>query len=283
MKCIPLPLALTTLAAAAQSTISIADRFTWAPNAGWIDFRPSAADGLVVNESTLSGRAWSPNLGWIYFGNGLQHHYPNTTAGSYGVNLAPDGKLTGFAWSPNAGWINFEQSHGQPRIDLFTGQISGSAWCPNIGWIAIDVPQSGLRTTTITIADTDNDGMGDAWEAREFGNLTAAGATTNADGDPASDVEEYRAGTLPNNQTDWLQIISQSLDPSGQAVTVRFTTSPGRAYRFEFCDDMSIGPWTAAGPDSFAPDAGPVTERTFAIPPGPRRFFRVTALRPLVP
>ena len=47
--------------AAAQSTISTTDKFAYAANAGWIDFRSSAADGVVVSESFLSGKAYAAN------------------------------------------------------------------------------------------------------------------------------------------------------------------------------------------------------------------------------
>ena len=280
MKPILLLLALGVPAAPAQSTISPADRHAYGPNFGWIDFRPSAADGLVVNEATLSGHAWSPNFGWLYFGDHQTLPYDNTTAGNFGVNLAADGKLTGFAWSPNVGWIQFEQTHGQPRIDLITGQFHGHAWSANAGWIYLDSDQSGMRTTSISIADSDNDGLGDAWEMQHFGNLTFSNATTNADSDPASDLDEYRAATAPHDAADWLQLVSQTITPAANTITLRFTTAPARLYRIESSPDLQ-GAWSVAPPGTFAPDAGAVTEKTFTLPSGPRRFFRVTSVRPL--
>ena len=208
MKPILILLALSTLATRAQSTISPTDRHAYGANFGWINFRPSAADGLVVNETTLSGRAWSANAGWV----------------------------------------------------------------------KLDTAPAVLRTTSINITDTDNDGLGDAWEMQHFGNLTAANATTNADADPATDLDEYRAGTAPSDPASWLQVTSQALAPPGNSLTLRFTTAPARLYRIGSSTDLQT--WTAAG-DAFAPDAGPVTERTIPIPASARRFFKVTALRPL--
>ena len=279
MKPFLLLLALSTPAARAQSTISPDDRYAHGANFGWINFRPSVADGLVVNETTLSGRAWSANFGWLYFGEGQTHHYANTSASNYGVNLAPGGQLNGYAWAPNVGWINFEQTRGQPRIDLLTGQFHGHAWSPNAGWINLDAPPAVLRTTSIHITDSDNDGIGDAWEMERFGNLTAANATTNADNDPASDLDEYRAATLPNHPGDWLQLVSQTLAPTGTTITLRFTTSATRLYRIESSTDLKV--WTTVSPSPFTPDAGGVTEKAVTIPAGPSRFFKVTAIRPL--
>ncbi len=279
MKPIILLSALSACAARAQ-TFTPTDVFIHAANFGWVSFSPSIAGGASVNETTLSGHAWSANMGWIHLGDGQTHHYANTTATNYGVNVAADGKLTGFAWAPNAGWINFEQTHGQARVDMITGQFHGHAWCPNAGWMSLEGAGYALRTASIAVGDTDNDGLGDAWEMRHFGNLTVANATTNADADPASDLDEYRAGTAPQDAADWLQLVSQSLAPSGNSATIRFTTAPGRLYRIESSAILD-GTWSTASPGTFAPDAGGVTEKTFAIPAGARRFFRVTAVRPL--
>ncbi len=274
-------LALSALTARAQSTISPTDRHAHGANFGWINFRPSAADGLVVNETTLSGRAWSANFGWLYFGDHQTLPYTNTSAGNYGVNLAANGKLTGYAWSPNVGWINFEQTRGQPRIDPLTGEFHGHAWSANAGWINLDAPPAALRTATIHITDSDSDSLGDAWEMLHFGNLTAANATTNADNDPASDLDEYHAATAPHDAGAWLQLVSQALASSGASVTLRFTTAPVRLYRIESSTSLD-GTWTTVTPGIFAPDAGEVTEKTFAIPAGARRFFRVISIRPLM-
>lgn len=58
--------------------------------------------------------------------------------------------------------------------------------------------------------DTDGDGMSDAWEMRWFGNLTTAdsalrvgGTDTNYDGDPATDLAEFRAATDPKDAAWW--------------------------------------------------------------------------------
>jgi hypothetical protein len=115
--CILLILAGFAGGAVASSTISTTDRHAYAANAGWIDFRPTAGDGVRVDETFLSGYAYAANFGWIHLGDGSPengHSYSNNSSSDYGVNLAADGKLTGYAYSANIGWISFEQQWGQP-------------------------------------------------------------------------------------------------------------------------------------------------------------------------
>ncbi len=49
------------------------------------------------------------------------------------------------------------------------------------------------------VDDTDGDGIPDVWEIKHFGGPTAADADEDADGDGLTNLEEYQAGTDPNN------------------------------------------------------------------------------------
>ena len=49
----------------------------------------------------------------------------------------------------------------------------------------------------IDAADADTDGLPDWWESAYFGNATGTAATADNDGDGASNLEEFRAGTDP--------------------------------------------------------------------------------------
>jgi hypothetical protein len=219
MKTAVLLLALAGLAAG-QSTISPTDRYAYAANAGWLDLRADTTNGLRVADTALSGYAYAANFGWIHFGDGTPangHTYSNASATDYGVNVSPAGNLTGYAYAANVGWINLEQTHGQPKLDLRTGKFTGSAYSANLGWIALDTTFSDLATDTISRPDTDADGIADAWENLNFGNLTTATATSDRDGDGASDLSEYNAGTLPNDAASQLRIVSHTYPSASQA------------------------------------------------------------------
>jgi hypothetical protein len=102
-------LTLTSLHVHAQySTNNESKAFGYAANVGWLNFRPTAADGVQVFEFSLSGKVHGANIGWINLGNGTANQYANSTSTStdYGINHDGAGKLFGYAWGANIGWIN---------------------------------------------------------------------------------------------------------------------------------------------------------------------------------
>jgi hypothetical protein len=275
--------AFLALSAMASSTISATDRFAHAANAGWIDFRPSAGDGVRIEERHLSGYAYAANFGWIHFGDGSPENgyaYTNTSSTDYGVNLTPDGSLSGLAYSANIGWITFEQHWGQPRLDYSTGRFSGHAHATNAGWIALDTPFSGLVASSIAApADADGDGISDAWEMEHFEKLTLSSVSTDADGDGVSDHQEYLAGTDPLDAASHLRIVSHNHDKDNTRTSLEFTTAPNRLYAIQQGDLKDK--WIDAGFGLVTPEPGTTTTRTFVHPPASKLFFRVQAWKPL--
>ena len=285
MNRILLPLFVSSIAGAlGQSSISPAAHFAYAANAGWIDFRGTASDGVRLTETFLSGKAYAANFGWIDFGDGSPsngHSYSNASATDFGVNLAADGALNGAAYAANLGWISFEQIHGKPRLDLLTGQLSGHVHAANAGWIELDTTFSDLATLFVARPDSDGDGITDAWEMLHFANLSMATTISDADGDLATDLQEYEAGTDPRDPGSSFRIVTHSFAPGGTSVVVTFTSSPGRLYRIEHDTDLQ-GPWTNSTLGLFTPDAGPLTSRAVTTSDGPRRFIRAVSVKPLL-
>jgi hypothetical protein len=122
---------------AAQSNIDTVDKYAWAENTGWFNFRPTHG-GVTVYVDHLEGYVWSGNIGWIKLGSdsgGDAQPYTNNDSTDWGVNHDGAGNLSGYAWSENLGWINFNPSHSQVTIDLTTGDFAGYAYSSNIGWI----------------------------------------------------------------------------------------------------------------------------------------------------
>lgn len=263
-----------------QTTISATDHHAFAANAGWIDFRTTVGDGVRVTDTFLAGYAYAANFGWIHFGSGHPgngHSYANGVIADYGVNMNPAGELTGCAYAPNVGYIQFEQAYGKPRIDPLTGIFHGAAYSANLGWISLETPSSALATTSISRPDVDGDGIPDPWEELHFGNLTNANATTDADGDGATDLSEYTSGTDPQNATSHFRITSHSYAPDRTSATLTFTVVPNRLYRIEHGTTLA-GAWTDSPLGLFTPDPGPTTTRNITVPSVTARFFRASAV-----
>ncbi len=180
-----------------------ANGHAYAANAGWLNARPSATDGLQVLGTHLGGRVFFANLGWLDLGDGSPANGSaySQTPGDHGVNIHADGTLSGYAYAANAGWVNFSWAApgapGRPQLDRTTGLFSGYAYAANLGWLHLGGDR--LRHDVVAFPDTDFDRLPDAWELAQFGNLIAASAITDFDGDGVNDLNEYQTGTNPRD------------------------------------------------------------------------------------
>lgn len=279
--------------ARATSTINATNNSAWGANIGWTNWLPSAADGVVIGEYICSGYIWGANVGWINMGsgapvNGIQ--YQNNAANDFGINYSIDPTqpgfaiLRGFAYGANIGWINFEAT-GNPRVRFSDGALEGYAWSANCGWINLGDPsQHNLITDHVAMgADSDGDGIADAFERQYFGNLTSANANTDADGDGIKDKDEYLDGTSPVLSTDKLSITAFATTAGSANATVTWTSTAARLYYIETSPDLVSGFVTDTTFSSpFAPDAGATTTRIpTRVASETKRFYRIRAYRPL--
>ncbi len=94
--------------------------------------------------------------------------------------------------------------------------------------------------------DTDNDGLPDAWELAQFGNLNRNGAFLGANGQTA--LANYLAGTDPNNPNDQFRLtITQTTPNKFVSFLARQTAGAGyegrsRYYALEYTTNAA-GPW----------------------------------------
>jgi len=277
----------------AASTINTTNHYAWGANIGWTEWRPSAADGVVIAEYVCSGYIWAANVGWINLGSGTPANniqYQNNSATDYGVNYSLDPTQTGvailrgFAYGANIGWINFEAT-GNPRLSLFTGTFSGYAYSANCGWINLNDALGKVQTDHVLMGvDTDGDGIADAFEYlyTDPDSLSVMNGTSDNDGDGISDKDEYLDGTSPVLATDRLRITSFGTNSGGTNSTITWTSTTARLYIIE-TNPTLLAAWV---PDpnfgvAFAPDAGTTTTRMPTAVGALKRFYRVRAVRPL--
>ena len=121
--------------------------------------------------------------------------------------------------------------------------------------------------TDVTNPDTDNDGLPDAWEQTNFGNL-AATASGDADHDGLSNLTEYIFGSDPNNASSGQPLTS--ITPTTGGFIFSFPTISGRLYQPQVSNNLAT--WSALG----SPVAGDGTTKSAAdLNTGPKRFYRL--------
>jgi hypothetical protein len=264
----------------AATTIDPANRYAYAANFGWVDWRGDTANGAAIGEYVCSGYLYAANVGWIRLGGGSPANgirYQNDSASDYGLNHDGLGNLRGYAWGANIGWVNFE-STGAPKVDLATGKFSGYAYSANCGWISLSNAVAYVQTDTIAAgADTDGDGIADAWEWTWFGNLTTANGTSDFDGDGLSDKQEALADTNPLDANDNLRITL--FTRSGTYNTLWWTSEPTRFYRVERRAALDVAsPW-----ETILSYDWPGWNNVGFDNTGPQYFYRIRAVRSLAP
>jgi len=156
----------------------------------------------------------------------------------------------------------------------------------NCGWISLSNAFASVKTDfCVPGADTDGDGIPDAWELQYAGNLTVlSGAGHDQDGDGVSDVNEHLADTNPMDPNDNLRITAIAANSGGSTSTVTWTSHPTRLYQVQSRDSLTTGSWgTNSPPGVVSPDLGLTTTRDAPGAATNNRFYRVQAIQPLKP
>jgi hypothetical protein len=271
--------------ARAGTTIDAANRYAWGANLGWMDWRGDTNNGAVIGEYVCSGYIYSANVGWINLGSGSpanQIQYQNNSAADFGVNNDGLGNLSGYAWGANIGWITFEQLSGKPKVNLLNGQMSGYVWSANCGWISLSNAVAYVQTDTIQKGALAPDGLPIAWLLSNFG-TTNVNASGNPTGKGMTVMQDYLAGTNPNNVNSLLRITAESVATGGTSANLTWNSVPSRFYYLQKATNLTTQVWLDSGLGLVSPSAGATTTAGFIDTSAPARFYRVQAVRPLTP
>jgi len=124
--------------------------------------------------------------------------------------------------------------------------------------------------------DSVGDGISDSWRMTQFGSPTstnnASCATCDPDGDGMINLQEYLAGTAPQDSTSFLHV--NSTTKIGNDVAISFGTLPGMSYQVKYSSDLLSGTWLVltsgiAGTGGILPivdsNAASLTERFYRV------------------
>jgi len=269
----------------AATTIDPVNRYAYGANVGWLDAVADTNNGTVIGDYVCSGYIYSANVGWINLGSGAPAdgiYYQNNAATDFGVNNDGLGNLSGYAWGANIGWLTFEQTYGQPKVNMLTGQLSGYVWSANCGWISLSNAVASVQTDSLFPGPLAPDGLPIPWLLTYFG-TTNVNANADPDGDGMSNAQEYQAGTNPNDANSVLRIIAGSFASGGTNVNLTWNSVPTRFYYLQKTRNLATNGWVDSGLGLISPSAGSSTTDGFTDTNAPARFYRVEAVLPLSP
>jgi hypothetical protein len=135
-------------------------------------------------------------------------------------------------------------------------------------WIAA-LPHPGASG----IVDSDGDGIPDAWEDAHGLNKFVNDANLDPDHDGFSNLQEYLAGTDPQNPNSFLRI--DQILPSLAGTDLKFQAVPGHTYSVMYCDSLTPGTWTKLA-DVSAPTVPQLVTVSDSAPLGQfQRYYRL--------
>ena len=134
-------------------------------------------------------------------------------------------------------------------------------------------PDLGAFETLAAEADSDRDQMPDGWELANGLNPVVDDAAGDADGDRASNGDEYRAGTRPADPTSVLALRVET-DPVQGGMRLEWFGVAGRMYAVEYADTLPLpAPWPILEDNLAGNDAN--LELPVPSAAGAGRYYRV--------
>src|SRR5260221_7070595 len=142
----------------------------------------------------------------------------------------------------------------------------------NTASLTTGAPANSTNTLTV-LADSDGDGLPDAWEILYGLNPNdPTDAKLDKDGDGLTNLQEYIAGTDPTDPLSYLKIdrLASGLGPT----TVQFTALSNKTYSLQYKESPAAGRWTKFA-DVNASPSNRVEAVLDPFPPTATRLYRL--------
>jgi len=130
------------------------------------------------------------------------------------------------ALDPQTGTLTYTPARGNTNQDSFSFVANDGQLASSPGSVTINITSP---------ADADQNGLPDQWELL-YGISDPDG---DADGDGATNIQEYRAGTNPTNALSWLRITEINQGQSGMQIV--WSAIGGTRYRILYSDGDQQG------------------------------------------
>lgn len=155
---------------------------------------------------------------------------------------------SGSGTSQEGSHINIE-SQTAPSGMIFDSWTGDTSTIVNIHApvTTLRMPASNIVVTaTFKVADTVGDGISDAWRATNFGgDGSTVSSQSNANADPDNDgqnnLDEFDAGTDPNDSTSFFKVNTFEIDVAD--ITIGFPTVSLRRYTLEGSETLAAESW----------------------------------------
>ena len=141
----------------------------------------------------------------------------------------------------------------------------------NDGWAT-----SQAATLTVPNADLDGDGMSDSWELAHGLIVGVNDANLDPDGDGFTNLQEFLAGTDPQDPSSYLKI--ETVKPpnaTNETVALTFQAVAGKSYSVWFADALPANPWNNLTNVSALPTTALVTVQDPQATNSTHRYYRL--------